>query len=103
MTRQDCDVVRQDVQLFADAGEEQFLVASRQIPAPDSAGEKNVAADHQTVSARVKAEAARRMPWQIDYLKGQTSERAFRRLANDEIRGGWLDFQLEAERAEEVP
>src|SRR2546423_6016268 len=76
VTRQHGDVVAERIEFLPDPAKQQVAVATRQIPAADSAREQDIAANQQLLFPQIKTEAA------------GTMSRHFQ------------DFQLEAE---EVP
>ena len=73
-----------------------------QIPAPDAAGKKNVAADEEFVLAREKTEAARTMPRHFENLEVHPEKVARRRRLDQEIGLDRLDLELEPEIEEEI-
>ena len=58
VTRQHGDVVAERIEFLLDPAKQQVAVATRQIPAADSAREKDIAADQQLLFLRIKTDAA---------------------------------------------
>ena len=59
MTRKNGDIVAERKEFRFDSGKKQIGIASGQIPAANSAGKQDIAADEQFFVAQKKAETAR--------------------------------------------
>jgi hypothetical protein len=72
---EDAGVVGKGGEFFADSIEEEFLITAGEIPSSDAAAEEDVAAEEEASLAEVKAEAARTMAGDFEYLEVEPEER----------------------------
>src|SRR6266446_9044038 len=82
VTRQDRDVVAERIELLLEPAKQEIAVAPRQIPAADTACEKDVAADEQLFLRRIKTEAAGAMAGHFQDLQLKPEKIAGRRCLN---------------------
>src|SRR4051812_3178613 len=96
MTGQHGYIVAERVELVFDSLEEQVAVAAGQIPAADTAGKQNVAADQQFIFPQKETETAGAMPGNFENFHLQPEEIASRRRLDQEIGFDRFDLELES-------
>jgi len=101
MARQHDDIVAQRIELFFYSLKEQIAIATRQIPATNSARKQNVAADQQFVFSRKETQAARAMTRHFQDFHLQSEKIADRRGSDQEIGLDRFDLQLKPQAAKE--
>jgi len=87
---------REGEEFFANPVEEQFTVATWQIPASDAALEEDIAADNHAAVGKVKTQTARAMTGHKEKAHRSFGDAVFVSLGEDEIGGDGLHIKAEA-------
>jgi len=89
------DVVAEREQFFPDPAYQQINIAAGQIPSPNAAGKKNIAADQQFVLARKETKTSRAMAGNFQNFKIGAEKISVWRFFDQKIRFHGFDLELE--------
>lgn len=95
-------IVSQRKYFFPDPVDQQIHIAAGQITATNTAGEKNVATNEQSILPRKETKATGAVARHFQNLEIHTEKCSVWRLFDQEIRFDWFDFQREPEVSEEI-